>query len=269
MDVVEEEFIDYESIDYIDTWTENDIYVIGVIVILLPAMILSILTAICVYHSQKLSLKLKTFVKHLMVSYFILSNFDMIEALRFHTDLLDVDRLSYWLIYPIIASTLFAKYLIIFALFAHRENMSLCVLKNFFKGIWCCTLIYMLILGVLTIYTREYFGSSLIIVPSNINLSIFIITFITYILIVIIYLCKSFKKFTMSNENEKKIRFSISAIALSCSLIHIFIENTVPLLWPYLSLYFVDTLEIITIVIFLIKIDLDFTRMDVEQIVSV
>lgn len=256
MEIIEEPLeYDYDSTN-LTWWSQNDVYAVTVLFVLFPAFMMSFIVAIYVNYPQEIPLKLKIFIQHLMISYLISSVFDAMEALRLHMNFFDPDTLVYWLIYPFVVTILFAKYLLILLLLIHRENMPVATLRPLLNTVWITALFYLSILSVLTVNYRDIYGMALVIVPANINLSVFIVVTLIYLVISYFLLRKCCKKILLSDQ--MKIRFGVVTTALIGSLVHIFIERTVPLLWPYLSLYIVDSLEVLVIVVLLIKFGCDF-----------
>lgn len=234
------------------------IYLICVAIILLPASIFSIVIASNVRKFREMLIKRNVFILHIMICYFILTLFELFEAIRLHTDVLDPRRASYWFIYPILVSFVAAKYLIVFCFFFHHiyDNVNQKSLKYTLRGILCFALFYVIVLGILIITLRHKLGMSLIYGPAYFNLVLLVSILTIYLLLTVVLVFNKSRGGEITEEI--KIRFAVSFIALSCSLLHHIIDFTIPIVWPYITVYLVDCLEVFAIGIFLILYDVNF-----------
>lgn len=236
----------------------NTLYVITVAMILLPSLVLSLLTAGNIRRFQEMLIKRNIFLIHLLICYFSLTLLDLIEVIRLHTDLLDRRRLTYWFYYPVMVSFCFGKYLILLCFFLDHiyENVKEKGLKITLTVVWSLVLAYLIILVSVTIFYFDKLGIALVYGPTYFNLAILVLLMLAFFLWSIVIICK----YRQGNEltEDQKVRFVISLMAILCSLMHTIIDLTVPLLWPHIFLYIVDTLEVLLIISFLILYDVNF-----------
>lgn len=246
----------HQPMPFVSFWEDTNLYLSCVSALLLPATLISIITIANIRRCKEMLIKRNIFVVHIMICYIIITLFEILEAIRLHSFLLDSDTIPYWFIYPTISSITTVKYVLTFCflidtMYNKFDDVSL---KVFLSVTWCLALFYMILQTALGITYSTDVEQFFVLESASLNFGILSLMFFTYLLRITICSCTDEEQLT----DDQKIRFDLSTIIILCSIAHTCIDFNVKELWPYLFLYVVDSVEVIVFVLCLTMYDANF-----------